>query len=712
MNRSERWKLLKAHEPYWNIWVKALRLIPNFVFWIPGIFFLICFSYLLSECRTPQQRIVWAKQKQIPAIQRIIDESFFPPTPKAFEIANDIDKTIPEDSTLRSLWSSISAQISVETEPPGAKYFWKDYDEPDQEWNFVGTTPFKNLRIPSGLLRIRVERKGFQPVLSQEYIWPSDSPLKYIIRIDSMGLLPENMVRIPSQVSDMLINGLFQYRGKRVSEFLADQYEVTNKEYKKFVNAGGYSDKTYWRYPVYQNGKELSWSESVKLFTDKTGRPGPSTWEDGSFPPGKENYPICGISWYEADAFAEFIHKSLPTVHHWSVLANTTMSKDIVPLSNFNGTSTVPVGKMEGISSRGIYDLAGNVREWCRNEGDNPEKHFILGGAYNDLFYDFNCAHTLQSLDRSPSNGFRCIKELPGDSTLSNLTGKLNLVFRDYTKEKPVDNDTFNSYLKQFVYDKTPLNPKVIEQRNSGTTYNLEKVTINAAYNNEQFDIWVYLPKDTPPPYQSIIFLDGSDEIQGGKFNPAMWDYMDFIVKSGRALIFPVLKSTYERSDEITSLGFQNESEYYKDHVIMWREDLGRTIDYLETRNDILADKIGYFGLSWGSFLGGILTAVETRIKAMVFLAGGMQMYRALPEVDQINYLPHITQPILMMNGRYDMFFPVETAQKPMFQMLGSKIKERKTYNEGHIVPRLDLINETLKWYDQNLGEVKKLSIK
>jgi hypothetical protein len=106
--------------------------------------------------------------------------------------------------------------------------------------------------------------------------------------------------------------------------------------------------------------------------------------------------------------------------------------------------------------------------------------------------------------------------------------------------------------------------------------------------------------------------------------------------------------------------------------------------------------------------MGGIMPAVEPRIKAIVLHVGGMQMNRALPEVDQINFLPRVHQPTLMLNGKFDMFFPEATSQKPMYDLLGSKVKELKTYNEGHLVPRQDLIKETLKWYDLHLGEVKK----
>jgi dienelactone hydrolase len=110
----------------------------------------------------------------------------------------------------------------------------------------------------------------------------------------------------------------------------------------------------------------------------------------------------------------------------------------------------------------------------------------------------------------------------------------------------------------------------------------------------------------------------------------------------------------------------------------MWRKDIGRTLDYLETRNDIQNDKIGFLGWSWGGFMGGIMPAVEKRIKTVVLNVGGMEMHKALPEADQINYLPRIVQPVLMLNGKHDMYFPVETSQKPMYDLLGTPKENKK----------------------------------
>ena len=127
-----------------------------------------------------------------------------------------------------------------------------------------------------------------------------------------------------------------------------------------------------------------------------------------------------------------------------------------------------------------------------------PDQRYILGGGFNDPTYSFNCAYTQLSIDRSVSNGFRCIKELPGDSTIAKLSGRIDLAFRDYNKEKPVDDKTFNIYLKQFAYDKSPLNDKIVTIEES-EIWKVEKVTIDAAYNDEQFNVWLFLPKILNP---------------------------------------------------------------------------------------------------------------------------------------------------------------------------------------------------------------------
>lgn len=648
-----------------------------------------------------------AKNELLPAIQKIVDENFFPPI-AAFDMALEAEKHIPADSALIKLWPVLSVKLSMQTTPPEAELWWKDYDKPDSEWRLAGTTPFTDIKFPRPYLRMEIRKKGYQTI---EYAgtaasWKNWKDSSSVV-LDKEGILPLNMARIPAKKTRMNIVGLESQGGKDVPSFLIDKYEVSNKQFKEFMKAGGYTNKKFWTHPIYRNKKEILLDTALALLVDKTGRPGPANWEAGTYPDGQENFPVTGISWYEAAAFAEYAYKQLPTIFHWSVVAETGQTKSIVPLSNFNGKNTTAVGSNAGFSSFGIYDIAGNAREWCINE-NSKGNHYILGGGYNDQTYAFNDGYIQPALDRSAANGFRCMKVLPGDTATTVLMKPVAMAFRDYTKEKPVDDKTFDIYHRQFLYDKKPLDAKVEKTfQNEGWT--AEKITFDAGYNNERVQAWLYLPKGFKPPYQTVLFFPGSGDIYLKSYDPlSINNRIDFILKSGRAIMRPIYKGTCERSDELNS-DLPDESVFYKDHVIMWRKDIGRSIDYLETRKDIQIDKLGYLGWSWGGYMGGIMPAVEKRIKVVVLNVGGMVMDKSLPEVDQLNYLPRVTRPVLMLNGKYDMFFPIETSQKPMFDLLGTPLKDKKSiiYESGHLVPRVDFVKETLTWFDKYLGEVK-----
>src|SRR5207302_2058446 len=80
----------------------------------------------------------------------------------------------------------------------------------------------------------------------------------------------------------------------------------------------------------------------------------------------------------------------------------------IIPLSNFGGHGPARVGSYQGLSSSGSYDMAGNAKEWCWNA--RGHERYILGGAWSEPTYMFGVAEALSPFDRSPSNGFRCVK--------------------------------------------------------------------------------------------------------------------------------------------------------------------------------------------------------------------------------------------------------------------------------------------------------------
>jgi len=87
----------------------------------------------------------------------------------------------------------------------------------------------------------------------------------------------------------------------------------------------------------------------------------------------------------------------------------------------------------------------------------------------------------------------------------------------------------------------------------------------------------------------------------------------------------------------------------------------------------------------------------------------GMNFQMALPEVDHIHYIGRVTQPVLMINGQYDYFFPVETAQRPMFDLLGTPEEHKRwqVYPGTHSAPRSEIVKETLAWLDRYLGPVQ-----
>jgi dienelactone hydrolase len=627
---------------------------------------------------------LWVRNEAIPRIRDLIERAQIE---SAFALASRAATITPNDSVLGALWPAFSTTVVLHSVPEGAKVYRASFDD-TSAWVYFGTTPTDSIRVPLSDGRLRVEKQGYRTISGLTGWWtyklrPIDSP-------DS------GMVLVPG--GREIVAFLVGTQGNKrlpLGDFLMDKHEVTNREYKGFVDAGGYRNRDFW--PP---------GTDVARYLDKTGRLGPSTWEAGDYPVGQAELPVGGVSWYEAKAYSAFVHKSLPTIYHWARAANIRQARFVVPGSNFESTAPVRGGMLRGVSEYGLFDMAGNVREWCEN-AVGAEDRYILGGGFSDPPYQFTEAYAQPASNRAPINGIRLVKYLNDtEPSLALAKAPQPRAFRDYPREKPASNAEYDAFRHTFDYDRTALNPRV-ERRDTTEDWIIERVSYDAAYGGERMFANLYLPKHGKPPYQTVVLFHGSFVLSNPVSVARRENVFGFVATAGRMLVLPILKSTFERRDSLYSRVSDN-SIFWRDHVVMWVKDMRRTLDYLSTRPDVDTTKFAYIGYSWGSNMAPINLAVEPRFRAAVLYVAGLTMEGMRPEVDPFNYLLHVTQPTLMLNGRYDFFFPVEIAQRPFFQDLGTPASHRlwKVYEGGHDVPRTELIGETLKWLDKYLGPV------
>ena len=639
----------------------------------------------------------WARDQATPEIAKLQDQR---KALAAFLVLKRARQILPNDPHLTQLATNDTELVSIDSSPSGATVEIRDYLSPTDAWYRLGTTPLNNIQIPNGYFQWRVSKQGVG-----EYVAAPSTARQMNFALDKQVSAPDGMSWVSGGTWANFIVFVGLVGPYQLPPFYIDRYEVTNRQYQQFVDAGGYQNRKYWTEGFARDGKKMEWDAAMELFRDGTGRPGPSTWAGGHYPQGQGDYPVSGVSWYEAAAYAAYSNKSLPAFAQWYDAASPDQTHYIVQNSDISLSKLAPVGQFQGLGIYGTYDMAGNVREWVLNDTGKGTR-FILGGSWRSQTYLSIDPEALSPFDRSPENGFRCVRNtapLPPE-----VLRPVRKFERDFSKYKPAPDDVFRAYLALYAYDKTPLHAEVEGTVGETEDWREEKITYDAAYNNERMAAYLFLPKHVRPPFQAIVFSPSARVLDlHDSRNLGDTKFFDYIVQSGRAVLYPVFYGTYERQGTNVYVGAAQQLTYLANKS----KDLGRSLDYLATRRDIDKSKLGYLGVSMGSAEGVIYTAMaQDRLKTAIFLDGGYFLDQPPRGGDQADFAPRLQLPVLMVNGRYDYVFSLEQSQDPLFRMLGTPDgqKEHLVFDTPHDVTerRSELIQVVLGWLDKYLGRV------
>jgi len=628
--------------------------------------------------------------------------------PNAFLLATELSPVLGDGGFDEAFWEEISVVATVNTEPPGARVYRQTVDADPGDWEELGVSPLAEVRFARGEgYRVRIELEGYAPV---------DLLHTALVGIDFMEIPPMDPVVLDA--SDTLPEGMVRIRGFShdlvdYSDFFMDRFEVTNREFAEFVAASGYDNQAYWEQPFIRDGDEIAFAQAVPIFTDRTGRPGPASWSGGMYPSGQGDYPVGGINWYEAAAYAVFAGKQLPTAVHLGRAKEFFRENSwlVSPRSNLEAEGPRPVGENRAMATTGVFDLLGNVREWILNESGDKQRG-TTGAAWPDALFHSGWIIPKSPWDRDVTNGMRLVQTFDNQEKLDRLSAREDPEFRrDFMSETPASDAEYQIYKRLYSYDPFPLNAEVVYEKEH-EHWVRQRVDFDLPYG-ERGGVFLYIPKNLRKASNPVVLWGGSGYLAlQGNDDESWTNVYDFLIRSGRIVALPIFKGAYDRDDADFSVTHgllldKSNGTRYRDFQIKWIQDMSRTIDYLQTRDDVDASRVGFAGHSWGGQAAPIALALEERIAASVLHVGGLwEYFELLPEVDPLNFVTRVRSPVLMLNGQYDIVFPYETGQLPMYELLGTPSENKKhvVTPGAHLVSRDVLIRESLDWFDKYLN--------
>lgn len=660
---------------------------------------------------------VWVNNFILPDLKQKLEKDDYV---GAWDKLNLLNSFAPFFYNSERIDSDISLPVSLNVTEDEVEVYWKPYTvEKEYEWRYAGRTPIKEIRLPRGVVHMKLSKEGFH---TKEFVEANPSftfdnhpipPSFEISRIEmnKIGEVPDNMVAIDGGrfIPALIGEGVTDYQ---LSPYYIDKFEVRNEEYKKFIDDGGYEIFQYWKDMEFvKDGQSLTWEDAKELMVDSTGRSGPLTWELGSYKDGEENLPVTGISWYEAQAYARYKGNILPPMYHWARAAfpiteiAAPISQVLLNKSNFSNKSVSEVG-LSGIGAYGTFDMAGNVSEWSWNIFGG--RGLTLGGNYKDAAYSASAATPSPRFTRSELIGFRTARLLnPRD--LNPFGDPINRPApKPASFYQPFTDSEFDLYSRNFDVGKKALNIEEIYVDQSHPVWDKERIQIDVGYDNEKMDILIFKPKGSNfKKLDSVILYPGAnyyrtppdiDEVNPGEYG------LDFIIKSGRALIWPAYKGSMNRINDM-NISFprtQDHMRLFRQLLSYWTVDTSRTIDFLQSREEFHLDNIYYVGMSYGGIYTTHVLLFEERFKAAVLYVGGLST-SIPPMSDGKSHYPRMDLPILMLNGKQDYLVP-ETSPKSMYAAIGTPEDDKKLifYDSGHWpLPRNQMIKETLSWLEK-----------
>lgn len=297
--------------------------------------------------------------------------------------------------------------------------------------------PAEQTKIPAGIIDQCLSLGRFGYLLQNPQRFKLEPDFERACRTaadqidDLFAMVPEGFASLPKSVNDF--PGCPE-ETVDTKEFLIARTPVTNAQYQRFVDSGGYDDLELWP-------KEI-WPHLID-FKDQTEQPSPRYWRNGRHCKTQSNHPVVGINFYEAGAYANWAGYRLPNEAEWQMASTwrirssaNTMRRypwgDSLDTLRCNiwasgvGTTCPVENYPDGAAPNGVLQLVGNVWEWTCNEfviADDEGNRVvsdmrmssIRGGAF-DTYFAVQATGTfrtgLLSMARTHNVGFRCALDI------------------------------------------------------------------------------------------------------------------------------------------------------------------------------------------------------------------------------------------------------------------------------------------------------------